>query len=105
MCAATSLALVADQQAQNASFHGAPSSTKALTNPYSTQPPAGAQRLFHLKCARCHGEDGEGSGNIPSLAKGHAQSASDGELFWYITKGDVNNGMPSWAALTKPQRW
>jgi glucose/arabinose dehydrogenase/mono/diheme cytochrome c family protein len=105
MCAATSLALVADQQAQNASFHGAPSSTKALTNPYNTQPPAGAQRLFHLKCARCHGEDGEGSGNIPSLAKGHAQSASDGELFWYITKGDVNNGMPSWAALPKPQRW
>jgi len=33
-----------------------------------------------------------------------AQGASDGELFWYITKGDVNNGMPSWKAPEK-DRW
>ena len=23
----------------------------------------------------------------------------DGAIFWYITQGDVNNGMPSWAGL------
>ena len=34
-----------------------------------------------------------------------AQGASDGELFWYITKGDVNNGMPSWESLPEEQRW
>src|SRR5262249_35604108 len=44
-------------------------------------------------------------GNIPALATGKSQSASDGELFWYITKGDVNNGMPSWQALPEQQRW
>ena len=27
-----------------------------------------------------------------------------GEIFWYITKGDINNGMPSWATLPR-QRW
>jgi glucose/arabinose dehydrogenase/mono/diheme cytochrome c family protein len=105
ICTAASVALLADQQAQNASFHGAPPSAKSMTNPYDTQLPADAKRLFHLKCARCHGEDGEGSGNIPSLTKGHAQSVSDGEIFWYITKGDVNNGMPSWSALPRQQRW
>lgn len=33
------------------------------------------------------------------------QSASEGELFWYITEGDANNGMPSWAKLSRKQRW
>ncbi len=33
------------------------------------------------------------------------QSASDGELFWYITKGDVENGMPSWETLSPQERW
>src|SRR5262249_6551280 len=29
----------------------------------------------------------------------------DGEIFWYITRGDVNNGMPSWQALPANDRW
>ena len=33
------------------------------------------------------------------------KAASDGELFWYITQGDVNNGMPSWQSLPEEQRW
>ena len=104
LCAAVGLILLASLQAQDASFHGAPASATALKNPYS-KPPANAKSLYHLRCARCHGEQGEGSGNIPDLAAGKTQSASDGELFWYITKGDVNNGMPSWATLPRPQRW
>jgi len=66
---------------------------------------AAGQPLYHLRCSRCHGERGEGSGNIPSIAKGKIQSVSDGELFWFITKGDVPNGMPSWVSLPKQQRW
>jgi len=92
-------------QAQNTSLHNAPASAKQLKNPYAGQPPAASKRLFHQYCARCHGENGEGSGNIPALASGSAQSATDGELFWYITKGDLSNGMPSWASLPKSQRW
>jgi glucose/arabinose dehydrogenase len=88
-------------------FHNAPSSAKEMANPDANDPKAVAagQPLYHLRCARCHGERGEGSGNIPSIAKGKVQSASDGELFWFITKGDVPNGMPSWGSLPKQQRW
>src|SRR6266567_6848005 len=91
--------------AQNPNFHNAPASAKELKNPYEGQRLASAKPLYHLRCARCHGENGEGSGNIPALAGGRAQSASDGELFWYVTKGDVNNGMPSWSTLPRQQRW
>jgi hypothetical protein len=58
-----------------------------------------------LRCARFHGERGEGSGNIPSIAHGKSQAASAGELFWFITKHEGENGMPSWATLPKQQRW
>jgi len=93
--------------AQNSNFHNAPPSTKEMVNPDANDPKAAAagQPLYHLRCARCHGERGEGSGNIPSIAKGKVQSVSDGELFWFITKGDVPNGMPSWASLPRHQRW
>ena len=91
--------------AQEPTFHNAPASAKEQKNPFAGQRTASEKSLYHLRCARCHGEDAEGSGNIPALATGKAQSASDGELFWYITKGDVNNGMPSWATLPTGQRW
>ncbi len=39
------------------------------------------------------------------MAHGGTQSASDGEIFWYITKGDVGNGMPSWETLSPEERW
>jgi glucose/arabinose dehydrogenase len=31
--------------------------------------------------------------------------APDGEVFWFITTGSVNNGMPSWASLPEAARW
>ncbi len=92
-------------QAQDSNFHDAPASTKTLKNPYEGQHPAHAKALFHLRCARCHGENGEGSGNIPPLKAEKIKEAAPGEIFWFITKGDVANGMPSWASLPKQQRW
>jgi len=93
-------------QAQDATFHNAPASAKEQKNPYAAGRQTDSEKsLYHLRCASCHGENGEGSGNIPALASGKAQSASDGELFWYITKGDLNNGMPSWAQLPQKERW
>jgi glucose/arabinose dehydrogenase/mono/diheme cytochrome c family protein len=92
-------------QAQETNFHNAPASAKEVKNPYAGQQGASSKAAYHLRCARCHGENGEGSGNIPALATGKAQSVTDGELFWYITKGDVNNGMPSWQTLPREQRW
>ena len=50
--------------------------------------------------------DRQGRANIPALATGPTQTAKPGEIFWYITKGDLANGMPSWATtLTDEQRW
>ena len=103
--AVTAIFLVPCAWAQNANFHNAPDSAKQMKNPYADQPPAAGQPLYHLRCARCHGDNGEGSGNIPRLAQDKIKAASSGELFWFITKGDINNGMPSWAALPARQRW
>jgi glucose/arabinose dehydrogenase len=91
----------------SSNFHNAPESAKSALNPEEGNPNAvtAGKPLYHLRCARCHGERGEGSGNIPSIARGKVQAASPGELFWFITKGDVPNGMPSWAGLPKQQRW
>jgi glucose/arabinose dehydrogenase/mono/diheme cytochrome c family protein len=104
-CGVISLLLSPASRAQNPSFHRAPASAKELQNPYANQRLSSEQQLYRLRCSRCHGESGEGSGNIPALATGPSQSASDGELFWYITKGDPDNGMPSWATLPKATRW
>jgi len=90
--------------AQDSNFHNAPASAKEMKNPYESQP-AAAQPLYHLHCARCHGENGEGSGNIPPLVEDKIKAATPGEIFWFITKGDVSNGMPSWAKLPQRQRW
>ena len=97
--------LVSQSPAQSSNFHNAPESAKALKNPYQGQPTPHAKALFHLRCARCHGENGEGSGNIPALKAEKIKEVTPGEIFWFITKGDVNNGMPSWATLPKAQRW
>src|SRR5215469_1160680 len=91
--------------AQNPDFHGAPASARAQRNPYEGQHSASAGPAYEKNCAQCHGANGEGTGNIPALAAGKAQAASDGELFWYITRGDANNGMPAWQALPEQQRW
>jgi len=104
-CAVVSLLLFPAWSAENPSFHNAPASAKTTKNPYQGHQLASAQSAYHLRCASCHGGNGQGMGNVPALASGRAQSASDSELFWYITKGDVKNGMPSWETLPPQQRW
>jgi glucose/arabinose dehydrogenase/mono/diheme cytochrome c family protein len=104
-CAGALLLTSIASQAQDATFHSAPASAKQEKNPFAGQQTGSEKSLYHQRCASCHGENGEGTGNIPALASGKAQSASDGELFWYITKGDLNNGMPSWAQLPRKARW
>jgi glucose/arabinose dehydrogenase/mono/diheme cytochrome c family protein len=99
-CAATSL------WAQDANFHNAPASSAAAQNPHSTQADAQAgETIYQQKCAACHGPTAKGAGNVPALASGPTQTAKPGEIFWYITKGDMGNGMPSWASLPEEQRW
>jgi len=87
----------------------APQDAAARTNPLAHKPEAaaGGQKLFHRNCTECHGDDGSG------LAKKHAadlllpavQVQTDGTLFWKITNGNVDRGMPSFSKLPELQRW
>ena len=103
----TTLAVSPALEAQNTPFHNAPPSAREVQNPYAGQAPEvlAGKSVYTRNCGACHGNTGQGAGNIPPLTHGEAQKASDGELFWYITQGDVNNGMPSWASLPEKQRW
>ena len=92
---------------QTAGFHDAPPSASQTKNPLAHQADAvktGAA-IFEKKCSLCHGPNGEGKSGVPSLARTSVQSASDGAIFWFITKGDIPAGMPSWSSLTEKERW
>ena len=90
---------------QNTGYRGAPASSKETKNPYSGEHGDAARSMYHTRCANCHGEKGEGMGNVPALNQGPAQAASDGELFWFISKGDAGNGMPAWDFISPRERW
>jgi glucose/arabinose dehydrogenase len=93
--------------AQGTSFHNAPASAAAEKNPLGGQSSAlsAGKTSYASHCAACHGVSGEGTGNVPQLAHGALQGVPDGALFWYITQGGMENGMPSWAALPAEERW
>jgi mono/diheme cytochrome c family protein len=93
--------------AQDAQFHNAPASSVHMKNPYAgQQTAAGAgSRLYATNCSSCHGTHGQGNGAMPALVQGPTQSASDGEIFWFITTGAPDKGMPPWSTLPERQRW
>src|SRR5258708_1460735 len=91
----------------NTKFHNAPASVKDARNPYAHSETArlAGKRLYARNCLSCHGKNGKGTGNVPSLVDGKLDAATPGEVFWFITKGSKDNGMPSWAGLQVTQRW
>ncbi len=93
--------------AQDAQFHDAPPSSAHSKNLYAGQQTAAAAgaRLYATNCSSCHGSHGQGNGAMPAVSRGPTQSASDGEVFWFITTGAADKGMPSWSALSERQRW
>jgi glucose/arabinose dehydrogenase/mono/diheme cytochrome c family protein len=100
-------AMYAVAMAQTSSFHNAPVSVKGTKNPIAANARSAAigGQVYATNCAACHGPQGQGTGNIPALKTGPAQSATQGELFWFVTKGDEQNGMPSWSSLSAERRW
>ena len=91
----------------NTKFHDAPASARATKNPYEGKPAAvlAGKQLYARNCLSCHGRTLKGTGNVPSLVDGKLDSITPGEIFWFITRGDKDNGMPSWASLPVRERW
>jgi len=88
-------------------FHHAPALARAARNPYAGQEEAAqaGKRLYVRNCLSCHGKTGNGTGNVPSLVDGRLDSVAPGEVFWFITRGNKDNGMPAWGSLPAKQRW
>ncbi len=71
---------------------------------------AGLHR-YRDDCLGCHGAPGIPPADVgkglnppaPELSSADTQDASDGELFWVISRGVRMTGMPAWAA-THPDR-
>src|ERR1700680_2524127 len=88
-------------------FHNAPAAAQAAKNPYAGGEEAAqaGKKLYARNCQSCHGKLGKGTGSVPSLGGGRLDSVTRGEVFWFITRGDKDNGMPGWASLPAKQRW
>jgi glucose/arabinose dehydrogenase len=88
-------------------FRDAPASAKAMKNPYEGQQAAidAGRTAYARNCLSCHGKAGTGTGNVPSLVGGKLKGITAGEIFWFITKGDKDNGMPAWGFLPEEKRW
>lgn len=84
-----------------------PAHERVRANPYTHDGDAVAAGaiLYQRSCASCHGSDAAGRGKRPSLRTTRVQGASDGELHWLLTNGDLGRGMPSWSRLPDDQRW
>lgn len=84
-----------------------PVSDRSRNNPFANNNDAvvAGQVLYRRNCASCHGESVNGRGSHPSLRTPRVQQATDGELHWLLTNGNLSRGMPSWSRLPDPQRW
>jgi mono/diheme cytochrome c family protein len=85
-----------------------PDRDRQKVNPYHDQPQAiqAGRWLFADHCAQCHGETAEGMKKCPSLRTPRVQSqATEGDLHWLLTNGNLRRGMPSWSKLPDQQLW
>jgi len=98
---------IAMMQAQQNPFKDAPASAKATKNPDAGQQSAidAGKTLYARNCLSCHGKALQGTGNVPSLVDGKLKGVTAGEIFWFITKGSPDNGMPPWGFLPEEKRW
>ena len=87
----------------------APQDAALKANPLARKPEAasGGRKLFLRNCTECHGQDGSGliEKHAADLQLPVVQNQSDGALFWKVTNGNPDRGMPSFSKLPEPQRW
>lgn len=85
----------------------APEEAAAKPNPLAEKPElsAGGKKLFKRNCVECHGESGQGLKKAADLQLPVVQAQSDGTLYWKITNGNPDHGMPSFSGIPELQRW
>ena len=85
----------------------APEEAAAKPNPLADKPElaAGGKKIFKRNCVECHGESGQGLKKAADLLLPVVQEQSDGTLYWKITNGNPDHGMPSFSGIPELQRW
>jgi mono/diheme cytochrome c family protein len=80
---------------------------KANPLAHRSQAVAGGKKLFLRNCAECHDKDGSGivKKHSADFQLAEVQQQSDGTLFWKITNGNPDRGMPSFSKLPELERW
>jgi mono/diheme cytochrome c family protein len=86
-----------------------PDSAVSKPNPLAGRPETapGGRKLFLRNCVDCHGQEGAGvvKKHAADLQLPAVQQQTDGTLFWKITNGNPDRGMPSFSKLPEVQRW
>jgi mono/diheme cytochrome c family protein len=87
----------------------APDAAVFKPNPLAGKPETtlGGKKLFLRNCVECHGQEGIGmvKKHAADLQLAVVQQQTDGTLFWKITNGNPDRGMPSFSKLPELQRW
>lgn len=106
-CLAISAALLLCA-ASSSRWDHVPAKDHVRTNPLASLPDsvAAGAIVYRENCEQCHKADGRGDGGKkPSLRSARIQSATDGDIEWFLRQGDIGHGMPSWSRLPEAQRW
>jgi putative copper export protein/mono/diheme cytochrome c family protein len=91
-----------------------PSSFDVSPVAYTTESIVRGARLYPRNCASCHGPAGRGDGpaaaalKVPpaDLTAAHVLDHSEGDIFWWLSAGIGESGMPSFAdRLSENERW
>jgi len=94
--------------ADGAWLKNVPARDHEKTNPFQGQSDAisAGQRIYADHCSHCHGENAQGTKKHPPLKSERVQNlATDGDLHWLLTNGNMRKGMPPWSKLPDQQLW
>ena len=98
---------VTGEPGSEAVLQSAPARAQARKNPYAGNEDArlAGSKLFQQHCAECHGQNGQGRTDAPSLQTELVRTAPPGALLWFLKNGNLRRGMPSWSRLPEARLW
>ena len=94
--------------ASSSRWERVPAKDHARANPLTgnAEAPMAGALVYREHCQQCHKANAQGDGHRrPTLRTQRIQSASDGDIEWFLRQGDLGRGMPSWSSLPAAQRW